>query len=194
MAGEGRIEGVILAAGASFRAGTFKPALPICGRPMIECCLDGMNGICGRIIVVGGHEFETLHTLVDGIPNVVCVRNLSYRKGMFTSVKEGLSHVRGEKCFVIPADIPLVPRRVYEVLLSVDADLVIPTFQGKNGHPVCCSRAAVSRILEAPDESTFRDVVGSIGFRTVAVDAEEILIDIDTPGEYEEIRRRCREN
>jgi molybdenum cofactor cytidylyltransferase len=182
------VEGVILAAGLSTRAGTFKPALRIGGKTLIERCVEGMRGVCDRIIVVGGHEFERLCSLAEGIENVECVQNICYRKGMFTSVKAGLSHVRGERCFVLPVDIPLVPKRVYDRLLSLDADIVIPAFGGRKGHPVCCSNTIIPRILENPDESTFSGVLRAIGFRTVSVDAEEILVDVDTPEEYERIR------
>jgi molybdenum cofactor cytidylyltransferase len=184
------IEGVILAAGSSFRAGAFKPALPVGGKPMVERCIEGMQSVCGRIIVVGGHEFETLHELVRGITGVECVCNSRYQTGMFTSVKLGLSLVRAGRCFVLPVDIPLVPPRVYRALLSLDADVAVPSFQGRNGHPVCCSLAVIPRILREPDESSFRDVLRAIGFRAVPVDAEEILIDIDTPRDYERVRQR----
>jgi len=190
MPGEERIEGVILAAGASFRAGAFKPALPIGGTPMVQRCIGGMQGICGRIIVVGGHEFEQLCSLVQGIAGVECIQNSAYEQGMFTSVKAGLSRVRGGRCFVLPVDIPLVPPRVYRALLSDDADIVVPSFHGRNGHPVCCSASVIPRILREDDESSFRDVLRAIGFRALPVDAEEVLIDIDTPGDYERVQRR----
>lgn len=184
------IEGVILAAGSSSRAGTFKPALPIGGRPMVVRCIEGMLGICGRIIVVGGHEYHRLRALVQDLRAVECVENVSYRRGMFTSVKTGLRETRGERCFILPVDIPLVPRAVYEKILSVDAGIVVPSFQGRNGHPLCCSRAVVPRILSEPDGSSLRDVVVAIGFCAVPVEAREILLDIDTPEEYEHVRNR----
>jgi molybdenum cofactor cytidylyltransferase len=185
-----RVEGVILAAGSSSRAGGFKPGLPIDGRPMIERSIAGMSGICSRIIVVGGHEFERLRSLVEHIENVECVQNVAHEKGMFTSVKVGLSRVRGERCFVLPGDIPLVPRRVYEGLLSVDSDVVVPSFRGKTGHPVCCSASVIARILQEPDESSLRDVLRIIGFYTMPFDAEEILVDIDTPGDHARVQER----
>lgn len=190
MAGEPYIEGVILAAGASSRAGTFKPALLIGNRSMIVRCIEGMEEICDRIIVVGGNEFDRLRSLLEGIPKVECLENSSWQKGMFTSVKAGLSLLKGDRFFVIPGDIPLVPSSVYRALLEIEAEIVIPSFQGRNGHPVCCSRAVISRILCEPDESSFRDVIRAIGFHTVHVDAEEILIDVDTLEDYEFVRRR----
>jgi molybdenum cofactor cytidylyltransferase len=189
MTGERLIEGVILAAGSSFRAGTYKPGLLIDGKPMVVRCIEGMYDICRRIIVVGGHECERLRALVEGIDRVECVENSAYQKGMFTSVKAGVSCVRGERCFLIPADIPLVPPRVYRQLLTLEADVVVPSFQGRNGHPVCLSRAIISTILQEPDESSLRDVLKRAGIRALEVDTEEILIDIDTPEDYE---RACR--
>jgi molybdenum cofactor cytidylyltransferase len=184
------IEGVILAAGSSFRAGAFKPGLPIDGVPMIVRCIEGMYDSCSRIIVVGGHEYQRLRALVNGMNGVECVENISYKKGMFTSVKTGVSRVRGERCFLLPADIPLVPSRVYRQLLACDADVVVPSFQGRNGHPVCLSRAVIPRIIREPDESSLRDVLKSAGLRLVAVNAEEVLIDIDTPEEYARVCQR----
>jgi molybdenum cofactor cytidylyltransferase len=190
MPGEKSIEGVILAAGSSSRAGTFKPALLIGGKPMIARCIEGMYDICRRIIVVGGSEFEQLRTLVEGIARIECVENISYQKGMFTSVKVGLSCVHGDRCFVVPADIPLVPPRIYQQLLTFETDVVVPSFEGKNGHPVCFSKAIIPRILRESDESSLRDIIRTIGFRAVEVDAEEVLIDIDTPEDYIMVCRR----
>ena len=190
MESDERVEGVILAAGSSSRAGTFKPALLVGGRPMVERCIKGMRPVCSRIIVVGGHDFESLHSLVEGIAGVECVQNAAYRKGMFTSVKAGLSRVRGERCFILPADIPLVPLRVFEALLSVSADIVVPSYRGRSGHPVCCSATVIPRILSEPDDASLRDVIRAIGVRPVPVDAEEILLDVDTPEEYLRIQER----
>jgi molybdenum cofactor cytidylyltransferase len=183
-------EGVILAAGMSSRAGTFKPALLIGGKPMIARCIEGMSSVCRRIIVVGGYEIEQLRALVKGFERVECIENLSYSKGMFTSVKTGLAMVREERCFLLPADIPLVPPGVYRRLLSLDAEVVRPAFQGRNGHPICLSKAIIPTILREPDDSSLRDVIRTIGYRAVEVDTDEILIDVDTPHDYEAICRR----
>lgn len=186
------VEGVILAAGMSSRAGAFKPALPVGGKSMIVRCIEGMSAVCSRIIVVGGYQIEQVRSLVSGYNAVECIENLSYPKGMFTSVKTGLAAVRAGRCFVLPVDIPLVPLDVYKALLSVKADVVIPAFRGRRGHPVCFSKSVLPHILLQPDDASLRDVIGSLGVCTVEVDAEEILMDVDTPEDYREICRKQR--
>ena len=182
------VEGVILAAGLSSRAGGFKPSLELGGKTMIARCLEGMEEVCDRIIVVGGHEFERLCALVEGSPKVDCIENPHYQRGMFTSVKAGLGRVGADRCFVLPVDVPLVPRVVYERLLSVQADVVIPSFHGKSGHPVCLSSRVIPSILARPDESSLRDALHEMGFQIIEVEAAEILMDIDTPEDYRRAR------
>lgn len=179
-----KVEGVILAAGMSSRAGGFKPSFDLGGKTMIGRCVDGMQEVCERIIVVGGREFERLQALVEGYPNVACVKNPSYHIGMFTSVKAGLARVTADRCFVLPADIPLVPGAVYRKLLSLNAEAVIPSYRGRNGHPVCLSGNAIPFILLQPDESSLRETLRLLNSQTVDVGAEEVLVDIDTPEDY----------
>ncbi|HEX9006275.1 MAG TPA: NTP transferase domain-containing protein [Bacteroidota bacterium] len=184
------VEGVILAAGASSRAGAYKPALPIGGKPMVGLAIEGMRDLCQRIIVVGGHDIARLRGLVEGYAGVECVENPLYRKGMFTSVKAGLAAVRAAQCFLTLADIPLVPPDVYQDLLAANAEIAVPAFRGRKGHPICLSRGVIARILAEPDDSSLREVIAVIGCSVIDVDAEEILLDLDTPEDYERIRQR----
>jgi molybdenum cofactor cytidylyltransferase len=186
------IDAVILAAGTSSRFGAFKPALLIGGKAMISRCIEGMYDVCERIVVVGGNEIERLRTLVRGFDKVECIENASYQNGMFSSVKAGLAEVRGDRCLILPGDIPLVPPVVYRTLLAREADIVIPTFQKKRGHPICVSQSIIPRILAEPDSSSLREVITSMCCETVEVDAEEILVDVDTPEDHERIRERFR--
>ncbi|HTX98789.1 MAG TPA: nucleotidyltransferase family protein, partial [Bacteroidota bacterium] len=63
-------------------------------------------------------------------------------------------------------------------------------FHGRNGHPVCLSRALIPRILEQADGSSLKEALQSIGFSTIEVEAEEILLDIDSPEDYSSVCRR----
>ena len=79
-----KIEGVILAAGFSSRAGTFKMELPFGEKTLIERAIDGMIDTCSRIIVVGGHKIERIREITKKYPTVQVVFNRHYEKGMFS--------------------------------------------------------------------------------------------------------------
>jgi len=60
------IEGIVLAAGRSERAGVFKPAYRHEGRALLAHAVDGLVDWCARVIVVGGHRhLELAEVLVE---------------------------------------------------------------------------------------------------------------------------------
>ena len=63
--GNKKIDGIILAAGLSRRAGTYKMTLRINGKPLLERCIENMYDICSKIIVVGGYKIEDIRSIVD---------------------------------------------------------------------------------------------------------------------------------
>ena len=93
------IEAVVLAAGYSSRAGTFKLNLDIAGKTVIERCVEGMVDICSRIVVVGGYQIDMIVEVLQKYPKLEVVLNSRYAEGMFTSVKEGMRHVQGDRFF-----------------------------------------------------------------------------------------------
>jgi molybdenum cofactor cytidylyltransferase len=183
------IEGVILAAGLSSRAGCFKMEWRLGDRTLIEWAVAGMLPVVDRIVVVGGFQVERLRAILDGAPRVEVVCNERYAAGMFSSVKAGLRHVRSSRLFLLPGDHPLVRAEVYQAMLDVTGDVVIPTFQGRKGHPVLMSARLIDHILEAPDSATLRDIIQCYGFETVDIADEGIVLDVDDPDSYQMARR-----
>jgi molybdenum cofactor cytidylyltransferase len=183
-------EGIILAAGSSYRAGTFKPALLLASKPLVQYVLDSMTEVCERIIVVGGHDLDKLRLLLSDHRSVELVENKNYQAGMFSSVKLGVAAVRGDSAFLIPVDIPLVPSHVYRSLLAVAGSAVIPQYGGRRGHPILLRRDIFLPILNEPATSSLRDVIRRCGFSPLEVDSEEILLDVDTPGDLKLLEQR----
>ena len=183
------VEGVILAAGLSTRAGCFKMEWRLGDRTLIEWAVAGMSPVVDRIIVVGGFQVERLRALLDGAAKVEVVYNERYVAGMFSSVKTGLHHVRASRFFLLPGDHPLVGAAVYRAMLGSTGDVVIPAFQGRKGHPVLMSSRLIDEILQAPDSATLRDVMQRFGYETVEIADEGIVLDVDDPDSYQTIRR-----
>ncbi|MFC2155609.1 NTP transferase domain-containing protein [Acidobacteriota bacterium] len=183
------VEGIILAAGFSSRAGSFKMGWLLDGKPLIRHTIDGMIDFCSRIFVVGGHKIEALAELTQDYPEVRVVFNKDYSSGMFSSVKEGIKHLQGDKFFLIPGDCPLVRKEVYCRLLQNPGDIVIPTFQGRKGHPVLIKTTLAEEVIREPEDSNLRNFIRRKGFETIAVADEGILLDIDTEVAYERVKK-----
>ncbi len=183
------VDGVVLAAGLSTRAGQYKMALRLGDKTLIEHGIAGMAPVVERIIVVGGHRIELLREILASYAQVEVVHNAAFHEGMFSSVQAGLKHVQAERAFLLPGDYPLVSTDTYQRLLEVSGDVVIPTYGGRKGHPVLLSASSIAEILRQPGTSTLRDCIRQIGSVTVSVEDEGILLDVDDLDDYEIVKR-----
>jgi len=178
-------EGIILAAGLSSRAKTFKMTLAFNGKTVIENTIDNMLGVCSRIILVGGFNIEVLQPIVKRYSRVELVYNQDYQLGMYSSVVKGMSCITAERFFFTPGDYPLILPEVYEKLKMVDAPVVIPTHEGKKGHPVLFKRDIASQVLQGSELCTLRHVISENETALVDVGSKGILMDLDTLEDYE---------
>lgn len=178
----------MLAAGESQRMGKGKLLLPLGGKTLIECSVEGALGTCSRVILVTGHEAGVLEKLFSGRASVELTYHPGYEKGMFTSIKAGVAHVRTERFFVALGDMPLVGKDVYEKLLSYrNVPAVIPKYRGKKGHPVLLTREVGEIISELGPDSTLRDALARVPTLAVPVEDRYILLDVDERGDYEKL-------
>ncbi len=182
------VEGVVLAAGFSERAGEYKMELSLGDKTLLERCIEGMTTVCERIIVVGGYQYEKIEAIVEHLPNVESVNNENFRVGMFSSVRRGIREIQAGRFFIIPGDQPLVKPETYRKLLSIDADIVIPRFNGKKGHPVLFAGHFIQEILAMPDTAILRDFIHSKEAIVVDVDDPGVGLDVDSPEDYEKIK------
>ena len=178
------IEGIILAAGFSSRAGTYKLTLELNGKTVIERCIEGMYDACSKIIVIGGYNIEKLAMILDKYTKVKLVYNENYQTGMFSSVIKGYSQTEGDKVFMIPGDYPLVSHDVYESLLRTNANIVIPTYEGTKGHPVFMNRKIINLLLSSKHIRSLREFIANEEFTVLEVGCPGVLMDIDTPEDY----------
>ena len=178
-----KTEGLIIAAGYSSRAGGFKPAFELRGKPLIIHSIESMRPFCERIVVVGGYKFDRLRELMSE-EDVILIRNDRYRKGMFSSVQRGVREIHGARFFFLPGDIPLVSGAVFRRMLACDARIVIPSCGDRKGHPVLMSSGVIADITGTPEDSNLREVIERVGYRTVPVEDENIFRDVDTPDDY----------
>lgn len=186
-------EGIILAAGLSSRAKAFKMTLEFEGKTVIENTIDNMLTACNRIYLVGGYQIDALKPIVERYHNVQLVENCDYLQGMYSSVKKALEYVNAERFFLTPGDYPLISPKVYKSLTEHTGTVVIPTFEGKKGHPVLLDKSIRQQVMNRDDFQSLRDVICANESVLVPVGCRGVLLDIDTLEDYELLKQLKKE-
>lgn len=184
---------VLLAAGQSSRMlGQNKLLLEVDGEPLVRRTLrEIQKSTLKEIVVVTGHQNDVVEDALRELsPRLVY--NDNHRLGMHSSIRQGLLALDGE-CdgfLVCLSDQPYFDKRAVDILLeNFDGEkIVVPTFEGKRGHPVLISNRFRDEILSEPD----RDVGCSYLLKRypekvmeIAFDAPSVLIDCDAPEDYQ---------
>lgn len=180
------VEGIVLAAGFSSRAGTNKLLLELGGQSILARCVETMSQVCRRVIVVGGHRYRDTEAAIAGLPGVDLIYNENYPKGMFSSVLKGIRQVRAERFFLCPGDYPLIQKQTYLDLLARDGTIIVPSYQGRSGHPVLINTRLVPAIING-EHDNLRSFIKTNRPLLVEVDDPGILTDIDTMADYKDI-------
>lgn len=181
------VDGVLLAAGLSSRAGTFKMEAALAGKPLLAWSLEAMARVCQRVIVVAGSQAERVRRLLRDRPGVEVVVNRGFAAGMLTSVQAGAARVRAPRFFLLPGDMPLVRAAVYRKLLESDADIVVPACGGRRGHPVLFSSSLIPGLLAEGPESSLAAFIRRRHCKTVEVNDPGILDDLDEMEDFDRI-------
>lgn len=156
---------VILAAGLSTRfGGSLKALRPLCGKTFLERMVGALReGGVNNILVVTGHQAEECAALAESL-GVHPVCNQQYYCGMFSSVQAGLRAVQNvypktSAVLLAPVDAALVMPRSVRALVEAwrrqlespnPQRIIIPSLNGRHGHPVLLPAVHIPRVLERP--------------------------------------------
>lgn len=180
-------EGVIIAAGKSERMSPhLKLLLPLDDRSILRQSIFSMLPFVSRIFVVTGYRSDHIIRHIEDIERVEIVYNSNHQQGMFSSIITGVSQVKGEHVFLLPADCPFVSAEVYQKMSQCNEDIVIPIYNNQPGHPIRLSSSATRQLILEPEDSTLRSFIQRHPHRLIEVESPGVLMDIDTPEDYKE--------
>lgn len=183
-------DSVVLAAGYSSRAGSDKMAMNISGRTVLERVLDTLTGICGKIVVVGGHHIKSTKKILEKYPDVLLVENKNYDLGMFSSVKRGVRKMTND-FFLIPGDYPLVTKETYKKLMNSKKNMAVPVCNNRRGHPILIRKCLIESLKNEPIESNLKVFRDRQEVDYIEVNDEGVLMDVDTPKDLAEILKKA---
>jgi molybdenum cofactor cytidylyltransferase len=176
--------------------GQFKQLLQLGEKSFVEHCVENLLASrVGEIIIVTGHrESEVRAALATSA--VRFVHNRDYRTGMASSIKCGVRAVpdNSKACLISLVDQPQIGPSVIDQLIDVYENarprIIIPTFDGKGGHPIILDLSLKQEILEMDQSVGLRQVISvhSSEIARVEVFSHDVVEDCDLPEDYERIR------
>lgn len=180
-------QAIVLAAGKSSRLPGFKPLLPLNNKTIIEQTVLSFYNSCSKIVVVCGYRHNDIAKILSEYAKVELVINKNYVSGMFGSVIEGVKKISSERFFILPADMPLIKEDTIKKLLESYSEILIPSCNGKKGHPVLLNRKLIPELLSDKTVLSLKDFIQNRTFTVMEVDDEGILFDIDTEEDYKSV-------
>ena len=189
--------GVLLAAGRGGRMGQTKQLMPWRtpegDKPLVAAAFDVIAGVSDSMVVVLGHD-------VDAVTEALSGRDYQRAKSsavvpMFESIRLGLEQVQRidptADVILHLCDHPQVQRDTLASLIEAGRQhpgaAMIPTYRNKGGHPVLIPAGLIKSLLTAPGDGGLRQywIDHPEHCRRLSVDDPGIVMDLDTPDDYE---------
>jgi len=184
---------IILSAGYSSRMGEHKALLKFdANTTLLQKITEtyvqyGLNQV---IVVVNKELYDYIHE--QNIPlraEVQLVVNLFPEKGRFCSLQSGVKILDKDKyCFFQNIDNPFTSAETLKTLDGYrdNADVLIPVFHSKAGHPVLCSPFVMRKIIAAVEVSDIRinDFLKQFNLKRIKISDKGILANINSREDY----------
>lgn len=186
---------VVLAAGMSTRMKQQKLIMSYDSHTFVESIIKkAIASLAGKVMVVlGSHKKEVMAKIAYLQPELIY--NANYPAGMLSSVQCGVQAVSDcDAVVILLGDQPMVATSTIDALISAwiktAKGLVVPTFNGKRGHPV---------LIDMKYKATIQKLNGGIGLKElfhehsddileIEINSDDILKDIDTPEAYRQLK------
>lgn len=196
-----RTFGLIPAAGKSRRMGQPKLLLSLGDKTVLEHVVSAVRaaGIEEIVVVVAPQADELArralaagaqaHRLAEDTPDMraTCLQGLAWLEQHYqpTSI---------DSWVLLPADHPTVHPEVVRAILSArqshaDKTIIVPTHQGRRGHPTWLSWSHVAALRALPSEHGLNVYIRAHRAETLELDwpSDEILRDLDTPEDWRKL-------
>jgi molybdenum cofactor cytidylyltransferase len=209
-----QVSAILLGAGESKRMGVDKLSLPWGRKTVLEHCLETLlQSRVKEVIVVLNDRMKWIvdHAKDSKVyPNrcffspsskvgfgdaerVKVVNNPYYQRGMGTSVRRGLRAIdpRSRGILIALGDQPLIKTRTINALIRAfdqrKGTIVVPSFRGKQGHPVIFHCRYQKELLKLKGDVGGRSIIEKHPeeVRLVRVKSEGVTKDMDTWEDYE---------
>ncbi|WP_261344515.1 nucleotidyltransferase family protein [Stieleria maiorica] len=194
---------IVPAAGRSMRMGSAKLLLPWGDGLLIDQVLGvWADSMVDEIVVVVRKEDRELSDACRRHPVRLVHPNVD-PQDMKASVQWGLREIETvfnpidrDRCFIAPADLPNLSCAIIDRLIRTESDastIVVPRFGDRQGHPVLLPWPLTAAVFQLGAGEGVDQVVKRHPKRCVSFPAGQRVTDVDTPEQYERLRRNTGE-
>jgi molybdenum cofactor cytidylyltransferase len=185
---------VVLAAGASTRMGTQKLLLPFGGEPLIRRTVRQVSDAgFDEVLVVLGHAHERTMAALDGLAVRYAI-NAHYQHGMGSSFRTAIEHLPASDAAMFAlADQPFVTTSEYRTLLDTyrlqTPAIVSVRYGDVMAPPHLFEKEFFPELAQLQHGA--RSLLQKYRDRTTVLQFDaDLLMDIDTPEDYERAASR----
>ena len=193
----GKLDAVVLAAGAGARFGGGKLVSPWRGGVLLDGALAAAFAAPVRTVTLAwgadaqvNAAAETFAASIGQADRLRLVHVRRHAAGMGESLKAAIASLPedSEGAFVFLGDMPRVPTSVPPMLAVALADgamAAAPTFDDRRGHPVLFSASLYPRLAMLDGDRGAAQVLATIGSGLALVEAPDdgVLFDVDRPAD-----------
>lgn len=189
---------IILAAGFSRRMGMDKLSLDLCGRPVLQRCIDQVleSGIERAYVVI--REREQANFIVKN-PRVHFIINDESASGMASSIRVAVMKMEGnpDAVMIVNGDMPFFGKENYQKLLDLweqtDDGIACSYYMGDIRNPVVFAKSFFSDLLGIEGDRGAKKIVQKRlpNVKFMEIRDPDYLIDIDTIEDLEYARSMC---
>lgn len=186
---------VILAAGASTRLGRPKQLLPWQGVTLLQHAVKTALTVTTQPVVVTGANGEHLAAALDP-GQVKLVFNPNWQQGIASSIRCGLQALLNrtpepDQVIFMVCDQPFVTAGLLLDLINEQQKsrkpIVASAYADTLGIPALFDKSFFPQLLDLQGDTGARKIIQQHGDEVASVEFPEGKIDIDTPGEYQEL-------
>jgi molybdenum cofactor cytidylyltransferase len=202
--GEPKIAAILLAAGQGKRLGKAKALLELDGKPAVYHVFDELVAakFSPLIVTLNPHVHKELAATGERFDylseSAQIVLNPSPELGTLHSIRLGLEALEtpADAVLFMPVDHPFIQIDTLKSLKRVanSSAIVIPTFDGKRGHPPIFGRDHLPGLFEIPLDEGARGVIRRAEGSIIEVETgdEGVLWNINTAADWEQhtVKRR----
>jgi molybdenum cofactor cytidylyltransferase len=185
-----KLAAAILAAGESRRMGRPKALVPFEGLTFVEHLLQATNhprvGIVRDVLCANAERIKAELKL----DQETVVVNQDWQQGQLSSIQSAIRSLPADETaglLLCPVDHPLISSQLVSRLIAeFDSDrklIVVPTHQGRRGHPVIFHASLYAELLDASPNVGARQVVWAHPDAIAEIETDEsgVILNLNDP-------------